>query len=56
MGGSLGALQRFLGHASMLSTRRYARLADHALIEVLRPAKTSWRQALRDQTQTRSNT
>ena len=43
MGGSLGALQRFLGHASMLSTRRYARLADHALIEVLRPAKTSWR-------------
>ena len=38
------ALQRFLGHASVLSTRRYARLADHALIEVLRPAKASWRQ------------
>ena len=38
------ALQRFLGHASVLSTRRYARLADHALIEVLRPAKAVWRQ------------
>lgn len=38
------ALRRFLGHASVLSTRRYARLADHALIEVLRPAKPSWRQ------------
>jgi len=38
------ALQRFLGHASVLSTRRYARLADHALIEVLRPAMASWRQ------------
>jgi len=32
------ALQRFLGHASVQSTRRYARLADNALIEVLRPA------------------
>jgi len=29
-------LQRFLGHASIQSTRRYARLADNALIEVLR--------------------
>ena len=38
------ALQRFLGHASVLSTRRYARLADHALVEVLRPAKADWRQ------------
>ena len=38
------ALQRFRGHASVLSTRRYARLADHALIEVLRPAKAGWRQ------------
>jgi len=38
------ALQRFLGHASVLSTRRYARLADHALIEVLRPARAGWRQ------------
>ena len=37
------ALQRFLGHASVLSTRRYARLADHALVEVLRPAKAGWR-------------
>jgi len=33
-------LQRFLGHASIQSTRRYARLADNALIEVLRvPAR-----------------
>jgi hypothetical protein len=39
------ALQRFLGHASVLSTRRYARLAEHALVEVLRPAKAGWRQA-----------
>jgi len=31
------ALQRFLGHASHISTRRYARLADAALLEVLRP-------------------
>ena len=29
-------LQRFLGHASIESTRRYARLADNALLEVLR--------------------
>ena len=29
-------LQRFLGHASVESTRRYARLADNALLEVLR--------------------
>ena len=38
------ALQRLLGHATVLSTGRYARLADHALIEVLRPAKPGWRQ------------
>jgi site-specific recombinase XerD len=39
-------LQRFLGQASVLSTRRYARLADDAMIEVLRrPADRSWRQA-----------
>ena len=49
-------LQRFLGHASIQSTRRYARLADNALVEVLRapsrrmstddkPAEnTTWRQ------------
>lgn len=37
-------LQRFLGHASVQSTRRYARLADNALIEVLRPPKPGWRQ------------
>lgn len=33
-------LQTFLGHASIESTRRYARLADNALLEVLRPSKT----------------
>jgi hypothetical protein len=38
-------LQRFLGHKNMQSTRRYAHLADNALIEVLRPSKTPWRQA-----------
>ena len=42
------ALQRFLGHASVQSTRRYARLADNALIEVLRPTSRredpTWRQ------------
>ena len=30
-------LQRFLGHADLHSTRRYARLADNALVAVLRP-------------------
>lgn len=39
------ALPRFLGHASVPSTRRDARLADNALIEVLRPARSGWRQA-----------
>ncbi len=39
------ALQRFLGHASVQSTRRYARLADNALIEVLRPREVDERQA-----------
>jgi len=35
-------LQRFLGHASIQSTRRYARLADNALVEVLRtPARVA---------------
>ena len=39
-------LQRFLGHASLMSTRRYARLADTAMVEVLRnPAKPAGRQA-----------
>jgi len=38
-------LQRFLGHASILSTRRYARLADSALVEVLRTETKPWRQA-----------
>ena len=32
-------LQRFLGHASIESTRRYARLADNAMLEVLRPTQ-----------------
>ena len=30
-------LQKFLGHADARSTRRYARLADEALVSVLRP-------------------
>ena len=41
-------LQKFLGHAHPESTRRYARLADNALIEVLRPPSKrqdpTWRQ------------
>jgi hypothetical protein len=31
------ALQRFLGHADLRSTRRYAKMADEALVTVLRP-------------------
>jgi len=46
------ALQRFLGHTSVQSTRRYARLADNALIEVLRPA-TKRDEALGDKLATR---
>jgi len=38
-------LQRFLGHKNVQSTRRYARLADNALVEVLRTPKAPWRQA-----------
>jgi hypothetical protein len=38
-------LQRFLGHASVQSTRRYARLADNAMLEVLRFPETGERQA-----------
>ncbi len=38
------AQKRFHGHDSVLSTRRYARLADHTLVEVLRPANASSRQ------------
>ncbi|MCP5059395.1 MAG: tyrosine-type recombinase/integrase [bacterium] len=30
------SLQKFLGHASIQSTRRYARLADSTLLQVLR--------------------
>jgi integrase len=41
-------LQRFLGHKNVPSTRRYARLADNALFEVLRSSKTPWRQGCRD--------
>jgi len=33
------ALQTFLGHADVRSTRRYARLADSALLDVLRPTR-----------------
>ncbi len=39
------ALQRFLGHASLTSTRRYARFAEEALLEVVRPKSEVWRQA-----------
>ena len=38
-------LQVFLGHKNVESTRRYARLADNALLEVLRPSSTTWGQA-----------
>jgi Phage integrase family len=38
-------LQTFLGHASVEATRRYARLANNAMLEVLRPSDGSWRQA-----------
>ena len=38
-------IQAFLGHADVRSTRRYARLADQALVTVLRPGATSERQA-----------
>ncbi len=38
------ALQRFLGRASVQLTRRYARLADNALLEVLRPPNDALRQ------------
>ena len=31
------ALQVFLGHADIRSTRRYARFSEHALVSVLRP-------------------
>ncbi len=33
------ALQQFLGHADVRSTRRYALLADSALLQVLRPPR-----------------
>jgi hypothetical protein len=35
------ALQSFLGHADVRSTRRYARMADGALLEVLRPPRVA---------------
>ena len=38
-------LQVFLGHKNVESTRRYARLADNALLEVLRRPSESQRQA-----------
>jgi hypothetical protein len=34
-------LQAYRGHADVRSTRRYARLADNALIQVLRPARAT---------------
>ena len=38
-------LQTFLGHKNVQSTRRYARLADNALLEVLRSPAEPRRQA-----------
>ncbi len=38
-------LQTFLGHKNIESTRRYARLADNAMLEVLPPKEASCRQA-----------
>ena len=38
-------LQTFLGHRNVQSTRRYARLADNAMLEVLRTPAPTWRQA-----------
>ena len=38
-------LQTFLGHVSIEATRRYARLADNAMLDVLRPYDSTWRQA-----------
>ena len=43
---SLLGLQRFLGHKNIESARRYARLADNALLEVLPSRKDSQRQVL----------
>jgi integrase len=36
-------LQTFLGHRNVQSTRRYARLADNAMLEVLRSPAAGWR-------------
>ena len=43
------ALQVFLGHKNVESTRRYARLADNALLEVLRSPAVPQRQGFRKQ-------
>jgi integrase len=48
-------LRRFLGHASIISTRRYARLRDTALVEATAPndtLATSWRQGSESKTET----
>ena len=39
-------LQRFLGHKNAQSTRRYVRLADNVLVEILRAPPQPWRQAV----------
>ena len=41
-------LQVFLGHQNVESTRRYARLADNALLEVLRLPSTARGQVFRE--------
>jgi integrase len=35
------SLPAYLGHADAASTRRYARLSDQALLEVIRPPQTA---------------
>jgi hypothetical protein len=39
------ALQTFLGYADVRSTRRYARMPDGALLEVLRPPRGAGRES-----------
>ncbi len=37
-------LHYLLEHKNVRSTRRYARLTDNAMLEVLRPSNAPWRQ------------
>jgi hypothetical protein len=47
-GVSESALQTVLGRADVRSTRRYARMADSALLEVLRPPRGAARRGARE--------